>query len=363
MLALLALAHFGSILHLAASDTLDVDGTAMSTRQNPSNLDVKKIGLDGASLQMTEDRSAPLTASWMRREPSTRTALKMALHTPSAGLADVANDMAVEISSAAETKTVLPNTNGELMDQSETKIPLTDQAEVLLPNGTAVLFGALRQAMMNSSNGSLIPSINNSVTVWVPRGRKGAPGPIGMIGRRGPPGPIGPSGPNNDHETINLTESQGPQGEEGPQGPQGNRGERGMEGLIGLPGPQGKLGNFSAASEEKFESYIARLDTAVSRALFVDRMEHLNVLRELDRLKGHFGKLRKNLEIDSFSLAKKDKVGRSRVAVFDTALVKGNKISSAINETWSIEKEVLRRESDLRDKILTITQQQQTYIK
>mmetsp|Transcript_70373 Transcript_70373/g.198600 ORF Transcript_70373/g.198600 Transcript_70373/m.198600 type:complete len:267 (-) Transcript_70373:91-891(-) len=266
--------------------------------------------------------------------------------------------MAVELTPTAEIRAAPPAGAG-LVDRGGTaRVPLADDAQVLLPNGSVVLLGALR----NESLGNGTPAVE-SATVWVPRGPRGPPGPDGMVGPRGPQGPFGPPGPDNTHETVDLSKAMGKMGDLGPPGPQGDRGIKGPPGPQGQYGPKGKPGAFPEEKQKLFEDVIARLDTALTRAITVDRMEHLNVLRKLDKLKAHFHTLQGHLDVDKSKLDKTTKDGYSRVASFDRALVEGNSTESSMNATLSTERDVLRREAELRDKVLTVTQEEQAHIK
>merc|ERR1712157_712387 len=158
---------------------------------------------------------------------------------------------------------------------------------------------------------------------------------------------------------VDPSDARGPPGPSGADGPRGDHGVHGERGAPGPAGPKGRRGNFTPAQETEFASLTRRLSTSLVRADAMDEMEHLVLSTRLNRLKSHFAYLEGNLTEAEMNEQLQKAQTEAKLKEVEAINAVTHNASAAVAEAKDTESNLIKREADLKDKILTITQEQQ----
>jgi len=354
-----------------------LSGTEQRSEWRHGNGIVDSTGL-GALLEPPMNRGAPQ----MRRERSTR---------PRPA------DTALEISAGAGVNTLSPGQDLAIADS-----PLTSEIEAVQTMDGASLHhagiaatsgleplagvgggpletaqglqsrdvyyydpGIVNATLVSTLHGYDLPPGNGTVvarTVWTKRGKMGARGPPGSPGAAGPEGPSGRPG-QDFHNQTDPFKSRGPPGKAGPPGPRGDRGLKGRRGPAGPAGPKGAQGNFTALQKVKFWGVMQQLDKAMKKAARNYRLEQLVLARRFRRLKRHLAILEANLTVAEKKAVLMKRNGQKKISEAQAEAANTTNVSKAVKEAATAEKTLLKREADLKDRILAVTQETQQLIK
>jgi len=169
----------------------------------------------------------------------------------------------------------------------------------------------------------------------------------------GPPGPPGPNG-----EDAKETDARLWVGPPGPPGKAGPVGDRGRDGPLGAPGPRGDRGaqgNFTKEQEERFWKAAGKIDRAISVAVYMDNVERSTIKKRLARLQSHLAELETNMSWAEHLAANTKSDVQNMVQEAETEEAKILNVSKEIDKEEKKEQDVLAKEANLKDQILTKT--------
>jgi len=169
----------------------------------------------------------------------------------------------------------------------------------------------------------------------------------------GPPGPPGPNG-----EDAKETDARLWVGPPGPLGKAGPVGDRGRDGPLGAPGPRGdrgSQGNFTKEQEDRFWKAAGKIDRAISVAVYMDNVERSTIKKRLARLQSHLAELETNMSWAEHLATNTKSDVQNMVQEAETEEAKILNVSKEIDKEEKKEQDVLAKEANLKDQILTKT--------
>jgi len=192
------------------------------------------------------------------------------------------------------------------------------------------------------------------------------PGPSGEAGPKGPPGVQGAQGlaglpgPPADATGIDMKTLVGARGAPGPKGCDGNQGQVGARGPTGARGPLGKQGVFTQLQKKRFEAEIEQLAQTLANGHQMQMFEQHILRKRLDALREHLGQLQVHLGGDEEKVRQAGQEVRvhleGQIARIEAEAAQ---VKAAIEADRLREQSILQQEAELRDQVLSDTQEVQ----